>query len=72
MSVNNNSWTIETLSKTNHEKWFRLMKAKIQSKGVMHVLQMSMEEYSVVDAPDARLAENNNSLEEITSSINVM
>ncbi|POS87489.1 hypothetical protein EPUL_001350 [Erysiphe pulchra] len=30
---------------------------------------MLMEEYSVVDASDARLAENKNSLEEITSSI---
>lgn len=64
-----NSWVIEKLTKANHEKWFRLMKAKIQSKEVMHVLNMSMEDYARVISPDPKEAENNDMLEELTVHI---
>ncbi|RKF55820.1 hypothetical protein OnM2_086068, partial [Erysiphe neolycopersici] len=64
-----NPWTIEKLTKTNHEKWFRLMKAKVQSKEVMHVLQMSVEEYARVASPNIFEAERDERLEEVTSQI---
>ncbi|POS81886.1 hypothetical protein EPUL_005296, partial [Erysiphe pulchra] len=63
------NFSIEKLSMANHEKWFRLMKAKIRSKNVMHVLDMTLEDYAKVLTPDFQEAELSKELEEVTSSI---
>lgn len=69
MSEQRNSWVIEKLTRTNREIWFRLMKARFQSKGVSYILQSILEEYAKVTEPLNITDRSNEEVEVITDSI---
>jgi hypothetical protein len=69
MAEEHGNWSVETLTRLNHEKWFRLMGAKLKGKGVMYVLEHTLDEFARVAAPDLKVAEKDDDLEEVTDRI---
>jgi len=69
MTEESGSWGIEVLNQLNHEKWFRLMKAKLEGKGVKYILEKTLHEYARAAHPDPDVAAKDNTLEEVTGRI---
>ncbi|KHJ30094.1 hypothetical protein EV44_g3126 [Erysiphe necator] len=69
MAHHSGSWEIEKLTKENHEKWFRLMKAKFQSKGVSYILEFSLEDHARIAEPHSPNANSDEELEKVRDSI---
>ena len=69
MAEDNGNWKMPTLTRLNHEKWFRLMEAKLEGKGVIHVVQQTLEQYAKVATPDFDDAAKNRDLEELIDTL---
>jgi hypothetical protein len=66
MAEENSNWKVPTLTRENHDKWFRIIGAKLEGKGVIYVTQQTLLEYARVAVPSTKDAENNQDLEELT------
>ena len=69
MAEDNGNWKVPTLTRLNYEKWFRLMEAKLEGKGVIHVVQQTLEQYAKVATPDSDAAAKNKDLEELINTL---
>jgi hypothetical protein len=72
MAEDNGNWKVPTLTRLNYEKWFRLMEAKLEGKGVIHVVQQTLEQYARAAAPDFDDAEKNKDLEELIDTLGLL
>ena len=52
MAEESGSWKVPVLTRVNHEKWFRLMEAKLEGKGIVYIVQQTLEQYAKVATPD--------------------
>ena len=69
MAEDNGNWKVPILTRLNYEKWFRLMEAKLEGKGVIHVIQQTLEQYAKVAAPNFDDAEKDKDLEELVDTL---
>ncbi|KAI0991261.1 hypothetical protein K3495_g16926, partial [Podosphaera aphanis] len=68
MSEESTFWGVEKLSKLNHERWFRIMLAQFESRGVTHVLEKTLIEYAAIASPD-KCADVDAKVESITEGV---
>lgn len=72
MAEESSNWKVPTLTRLNHEKWFRLMEAKLEGKGVIHIVQQTLEQYAKVATLDFDDAAKNKDLEELTGTLGLL
>src|ERR1700733_10474474 len=72
MAEDNGNWKVLILTRLNHEKWFRLMEAKLEGKGVIHVVQQTLEQYAKVTTPSFDDAAKNKDLEELIDTLGLL
>jgi hypothetical protein len=61
-----------TLTRLNYKKWFRLIEAKLKGKGVIHVVQQTLEQYTRAATPDFDNAKKNKDLEELIDTLGLL
>jgi hypothetical protein len=63
---------VPTLTRLNYKKWFRLIEAKLEGKGVIHVVQQTLEQYVKVATPDLDNATKNKDIEELNNTLGLL
>ena len=61
-----------TLTRLNYKKWFRLIEAKLKGKGVIHVVQQTLEQYAKVATPNLDNATKNKDIEELNNTLSLL